>query len=77
MSFSRCQKDALYDILNREELNWRKLQLLMARKVIKETGKSKINAFVVDGSMKTRRGKKMPGVSSYFDHLTGCCDMVH
>lgn len=74
-SFSVAKKDALYDLLNREDLNWRKLQLLAAQKVIKATDKSKLRAFVVDDSVKIRRGKKMPGVSSHFDHLTGRCVM--
>ncbi|SFN22825.1 transposase [Nitrosomonas communis] len=30
-----------------------------------------IRAFVLDDSVKARRGKKMAGISSHFDHLTG------
>jgi len=74
-SFSAAKKDALYDLLNREDLNWRKLNLLTARKVINSTDKSTLRAFVVDDSVKIRRGRKMPGVSSHFDHLTGRCTM--
>jgi SRSO17 transposase len=74
-SFSAAKKDALYDFLNREDLNWRKLQLLTAKKVIGSTDNSALRAFVVDDSVKIRRGKKMPGVSSHFDHLTGRCVM--
>ena len=74
-SFSAAKKDALYDLLNREDLNWRKLHLLTARKVLKSTDSSALRAFVVDDSVKQRRGKKMPGVSSHFDHLTGRCVM--
>ena len=75
LSFSSAKKDVLYDLLNREDLNWRKLQLCTAKKLIRQEGKSKIRAFVVDDSVKVRRGKKMPGVSSHFDHLTGRCVM--
>lgn len=75
LSFSDAKKDALYDLLNREDLNWRKLQLLTAKKVIRATDNSTLRAFVVDDSVKIRRGKKMPGVSSHFDHLTGRCVM--
>ncbi|KAA0448388.1 MAG: transposase [Candidatus Thioglobus sp.] len=75
LSFSVAKKDALYDLLNREDLNWRKLQLHTAKKLIALEGKSKVRAFVVDDSVKIRRGKKMPGVSSHFDHLTGRCVM--
>ncbi len=74
-SFSAAKKDAIYDLLNREDLNWRKLQLLTAKKVIGSTDNSTLRAFVVDDTVKIRRGKKMPGVSSHFDHLTGRCVM--
>ena len=75
LSFSIAKKDALYDLLNREDLDWRKLQLLTAKKVLKTNIKNKRSAFVIDDSVKIRRGKKMPGVSSHFDHLTGRCVM--
>ncbi len=74
-SFSCTKKDALYDLLKREDVNWRKLNILTAKKVIRATDKSRLRAFVVDDSVKIRRGKKMPGVSSHFDHLTGRCVM--
>ena len=75
LSFSEAKKDALYDLLNREDLDWRKLQLLTAKKVLKSNRKNKRTAFVIDDSVKIRRGKKMHGVSSHFDHLTGRCVM--
>lgn len=76
LSFSAAKKDALYDLLNREDLDWRKLQLLTAKKVLNAANnKSKVSAFVIDDTVKTRRGKKMPGVSSHFDHLTARCVM--
>ena len=75
LSFSSAKKDALYDLLNREDLDWRKSQLQVAKKVIKAGESSKIRAFVVDDSVKIRRGKRMPGVSSHFDHLTSRCVM--
>jgi len=75
LSFSVAKKDALYDLLNREDLDWRKLQRLTAKKVLKANYKNKISAFVIDDTVKTRRGKKMPGVSSHFDHLTARCVM--
>jgi len=37
--------------------------------------KNNRSAFVIDDTVKTRRGKKMPGVSSHFDHLTARCVM--
>ena len=75
LSFSAAKKDALYDLLNREDLDWRKLQRLTAKKVLKASHKNKISAFVIDDTVKIRRGKKMPGVSSHFDHLTARCVM--
>jgi len=75
LSFSAAKKDALYDLLNREDVSWRKFNMLAAKKVIKATDTSQLRAFVVDDSVKIRRGKKMPGVSSHFDHLTGRCVM--
>lgn len=75
LSFSSAKKDALYDLLNREDVDWRTLQLLTAKKVLNTRDKSKLSAFVIDDSVKTRRGKKMPGVSSHFDHLTARCVM--
>lgn len=73
--FSTAKKDALYDLLNREDLNWRKLQLITAKKVLRTTDNDNEAAFVVDDSVKIRRGKTMPGVSSHFDHLTARCVM--
>jgi len=75
LSFSAAKKDALYDLLNREDLDWRKLQRLTAKKVLKTNYKNKTSALVIDDTVKTRRGKKMPGVSSHFDHLTARCVM--
>jgi hypothetical protein len=75
LSFSAAKKDALYDLINREDADWRKLQLLMAKKVLKANDKSKLSAFVIDDSVKMKRGKKMPGISSHFDHLTARCVM--
>ncbi|MBA6298745.1 transposase, partial [Colwellia sp. MB3u-22] len=75
LSFSAAKKDALYDLINREDADWRKLQLLMAKKALKANDKSKLSAFVIDDSVKMRRGKKMPGISSHFDHLTARCVM--
>ncbi|MFT5813437.1 MAG: hypothetical protein ACI9VT_001186 [Psychroserpens sp.] len=56
----RQKKDALYDLINREDADWRKLQLLMAKKVLKANDKSKLSAFVIDDSVKMRRGKIIP-----------------
>lgn len=47
LSFSATKKDALYDLLNREDLDWRKLQLLIAKKVLKGS-QSGLSAFVIE-----------------------------
>ncbi len=75
LSFSSSKKDALYDFINHENLDWRKLQLLTAKKILKPHEGNKLNAFVIDDSVKIRRGKKMPGVSKHFDHLTADVSM--
>ncbi len=72
-TFSRARKDVMYDLLKREEVNWREFNIQTARGVYKQhklVG-SRMKAFVLDDSIKTRRGKKMEGVSSHFDHVTG------
>ena len=72
-SFSRARKDVMYDLLKREEINWRTLNSHTAKAVYQQNKLvgSRIKAFVLDDSIKTRRGKKMEGVSSHFDHVTG------
>ena len=70
--FSRAKKDVLYDFLKREDVDWRKFNLDTAKEVYKQQGlgASGVKAFVLDDSVKCRRGKKMEGVSSHYDHLT-------
>ena len=72
-TFSGARKDVMYDLLKREEVNWRALNSQTAKAVYQQhklTG-SRVKAFVLDDSIKTRCGKKMEGVSSHFDHVTG------
>ena len=64
-------KDVLYDTMNREDLNWRKCHELIAYKATQSFRKGIKKAFVVDDSVVQRFGKKMPGISSHFDHTTG------
>ena len=63
--FSRAKKDVLYDFLKREDINWRKFNMDTAKEVYKQQGldDSRVKAFVLDDSVKARRGKKMEGVS--------------
>lgn len=71
--FGVKNKDVMYDQLKREDLNWRKLQYQLVKKVITEQKlkQSKVKAYVVDDSVKVRKGKKLEGVSRHFDHLLG------
>ena len=71
--FSWAKKDVMYDLLKREDVNWRVLNLQTAKGVYQQNalGQSRIRAFVLDDSIKTRCGKKMEGVSSHFDHVAG------
>jgi SRSO17 transposase len=71
--FSKAKKDVMYDLLKREEINWRALNSQTAKAVYQQNklAASRIKAFVLDDSIKTRSGKKMEGVSSHFDHVTG------
>ena len=71
--FADARKDALYDFLKREDVNWRSLHFQVARKVWQAhcLKGDEIKALVVDDSVKTRTGKSMGGVSWHFDHLTG------
>lgn len=72
-TFSRAGKDVMYDLLKREEINWRALNSQTAKAVYQQNKLpgSRVKAFVLDDSIKTRCGKKMEGVSSHFDHVTG------
>lgn len=71
-TFSTGGKDVLYEAMNREDWNWRGLHFHTARKAVQHMRKSgTAKAFVLDDSIKIRHGKKMPGVSSHFDHTTG------
>lgn len=64
-------KDVLYDTMNREDLNWRKFHEQVAHKTVQTLKASGKKAYVVDDSVKQRFGKKMPGISSHFDHTSG------
>ena len=68
---STMGKDVLYDTMNREDLDWRKYHLQMADKTMRTLKASGKKAYVVDDSVLQRFGKKMPGISSHFDHTLG------
>lgn len=64
-------KDVFYDTINREELNWRNLHGQTAAKTVQAFKAPGRKAFVVDDTVAERFGKKMPGLSSHFDHTSG------
>lgn len=75
-AFSLAQKDALYGLMNREDLNWRRLHYQLAMQAVRSIkAKRESSAFVLDDSIKMRSGKRMPGASSHFDHTCGRCVM--
>jgi len=70
--FSQAKKDVMYDLLKREDVNWRELNFGVAARVC-AAHKVQANeecAFVIDDSIKARRGRRMEGVSSHFDHVS-------
>jgi SRSO17 transposase len=64
-------KDVLYDTMNREDLNWRKFHEQVTYKAVQALKPSGKKAYVVDDTVAPRFGKKMPGISSHFDHTSG------
>jgi len=71
--FSAAKKDVMYDLLKREDIDWRNLNIGVAKTIYqqKDISMSHIKAYVLDDSIKKRRGKKMEGVSCHFDHTEG------
>jgi len=63
----------LYDLLGREDINWRGLSSELARRVFQdhELGGRSQRAFVVDDTSQARAGRKVEGTSSYYDHTEG------
>ena len=70
-TFSASKKDALYEAMNREDWDWRRLHRGIASQAAQSLKTNAPSAFVFDDTIKPRYGKKMPGVSSHFDHATG------
>ena len=70
--FSHAKKDVLYDFLKREDVHWREFNLRVASQLYRsqQWNTAKVRAYVLDDSIRPRRGKKMEGVSSHYDHVT-------
>ena len=65
--------NVLYDFRKREDLKWRRLRLLVAKRVYKKNRleDEPVRAFVFDDTQKHRRGKNVQGVSWHHDHTIG------
>ena len=63
----------LYDLLGREDINWRGLSGELARRVHQdnELGPRSQRAFVVDDTSQARAGRKVEGTSCYYDPTEG------
>lgn len=71
--FSAAKKDVMYELLKREDIDWRGLNTNVAKTIYtrQNVATSRIKAYVLDDSVRKRRGKKMEGVSCHFDHTEG------
>jgi hypothetical protein len=69
----RRPADVIYDFWSREDINWRKLSRGVSAKVASaiDLGDARKRAFVIDDSIKERRGEKMEGSSFHHDHNSG------
>lgn len=69
----RRPADVIYDFWAREDINWRKWACKVSRIVANKInlGNPEKQAFVVDDTLKARRGKKVEGTSRHFDHNSG------
>ena len=57
-TFSTAEKDALYTVMNREDLNWRRLHQDVALQAVRQLkGSTQPKALVLDDSIKVRHGK--------------------
>jgi len=67
---SNRPEDVLYSILGREDINWRKQSIAASKSVLRQNdfGPESQRAFVVDDTIKLRRGKKVEGASKHWDH---------
>ncbi len=65
--------DVIYDFWGREDINWRKFATKASLRISKELnlGNPQDTAFVVDDSLKPRRGKKVEASSLHHDHNSG------
>ena len=65
--------EVIYDFWGREDINWRKFAQKVTHKVYQELSFNQDPdlCFVVDDTLKARRGKKVEGTSQHHDHNSG------
>jgi len=69
-------KNPYYDLLGNENINWRLILYLFAKRYLSLSGKitdhrGKVKALIFDDSPTEKSGKKIEGVSRVHDHVTG------
>ena len=66
----RHRANILYRVLRREDINWRALAIKTCKSIYNASpvGAEDQRAFVVDDTIKVRRGKKVEGTSLHWDH---------
>ena len=72
-TYSDANKDVMYDLMKREDTDWRGLNISVAKSTYQQQhiALSRIKAYVLDDTVAQRRGRKMEGVSCHFDHTEG------
>ncbi len=72
-------EDVIYDFWGSEDINWRNWACQTSAKVLKQVDLGKVQkmAFIVDDSLKQRRGKKVEGTSRHYDHNRGITIQGH
>jgi hypothetical protein len=72
-------EDVIYDFWGREDINWRNWARQVSAQVIDQVDLGSVpkRAFVVDDSLKPRRGKKVEGTSRHYDHNRGITTQGH
>ncbi len=65
--------ETIKSYLKREDINWRQIRMHTAKHVYKinRLNQEPIRAFIVDDSLKHRRGCKVEAFSSHYDHTAG------
>jgi hypothetical protein len=75
-TYRKGSKNPYYDLLGNENINWRSILYLFAKRYLNLSGRitdysGKVRALIFDDSPTEKRGKKIEGVSKVHDHVTG------